>query len=1269
MADEKTCPHCGKPVPPTALGGLCPECMLKAGLAAQTEGPGGVGPQGTKVVQPPPSPAEIASLFPQLEILECLGRGGMGVVYKARQPRLNRLVALKILARDKEQDGQFAERFTREAQTLARLNHPNIVTVHDFGEAGGHCYLVMEFVDGLNLRQLLLTRKMPPDQALTIVPKICEALQYAHEQGIVHRDIKPENILLDKQGRVKIADFGIAKMLGVEAGHQALTGAKDVVGTPHYMAPEQLEKPLTVDHRADIYSLGVVFYEMLTGELPLGKFAPPSKKVQIDVRLDEVVLHTLEKEPARRYQQANQLKTDVETIAGTPGITSGAGADAVRAGWLRSQLTKVQGGQTVVNWTGASRCWSSLFGILAFVVILGWFGTKQTFPLAGALGCAAFAAWAVVTVGIGLMINRFWIPITTVREGKTVLDWMGASWAWGGIFGTWLFFVLLFWFSTEKAFPLAATLVSGALAAAIIVGLCAMRATSQDLSGKRAAAAVAGQTPAAAGQAISDKILLPTFLLAFFFGVFGAHRFYIGKIWTAFLQLAALGGCALLIIACATLGTHGQPVTGILLGFLSFGCIIWATIDWILIVCKAFTDGQGRRITNWLHPQTNEMKTGFSPLTGPPSTPPSTSPPTSPPGGTAPLATAPAPAPMAQKKMPANGTGKIVAPAVGLMVAGMLKLSSALTALFFLASLNTGWLGTMLENLGIGPFSHWEVLPGFSIVLLKVVPACLILFGGLQMLQLRSYAWAIAAGILAIVCCSLVGFPVGIWALIILARQDVRETFANAAASPSPKTGNKWPWVLGTAAVASVIAIGLMIAVVLALRPTSGNPNMTVRGTVTDAVTGKPIAGARVDDNRYGADSDRTPQQAWTDVHGHYELKTWYEEHTIAASAPGYENKLSLLRTKVLGSEREKRMDFKLQPQGATPAYQRQTGTNDSVSPAANLSIQTDIHTIDIPLTNHGSVMTSNISSPDGQVVIETTNGRLSADKAQLQADTNGAPNLTGRKIESEPAIAPKPTAIAPAVQSEPHVQRIKIIGNLLTKDEFQQDFNQTLPLTADGRLSLNNVNGKVEISGWDRDEVAIQAVKHGKTKENAEELEIKVDAHPDHITIHTQQPESWFGWNKDSVNVDYTIQVPRHARLANISSVNGQIAIDGVSGNIEASTVNGRLQIQGAVGDLKLSTVNGRIEAELTSLGGSQTVSLKTVNGHIEAILPANADAEVSASTVNGGMSSEFSSLIVKKEFPLGRHLKGTLGSGGARVKASTVNGRINFRKGKDVQ
>ena len=177
----------------------------------------------------------------------------------------------------------------------------------------------MEYVDGPNLRQLERAGKLSPREALQIVPQICEALQYAHDEGIVHRDIKPENVLVDKKGRVKIADFGLAKILGREPQDFRLTGAGQVMGTPHYMAPEQVEHPQDVDHRADIYSLGVVFYEMLTGELPLGKFAPPSRKVQVDVRLDEVVLHALEKEPERRYQHASQVKSDVETIVTHPG--------------------------------------------------------------------------------------------------------------------------------------------------------------------------------------------------------------------------------------------------------------------------------------------------------------------------------------------------------------------------------------------------------------------------------------------------------------------------------------------------------------------------------------------------------------------------------------------------------------------------------------------------------------------------------------------------------------------------------------------------------------------------------------------------------------------------------------------------------------------------------------------------------------------------------------------------------------------------------------
>ncbi len=289
---------------------------MKAGLNTGTE-PGGASPTGSGFVPPPV--AEIAKLFPQLEVLEFIGKGGMGAVYKARQPSLDRLVALKILPPAAASDPGFAERFNREARALARLNHPNIVAVHDFGRAGTLHYLVMEYVDGGNLRQIESAGRLTPDQALAIVPQICEALQFAHNEGIVHRDIKPENILLDKKGRVKITDFGIAKILGLVTEAAPLTGARDVVGTPHYMAPEQIEKPQSVDHRADIYSLGVVFYEMLTGELPLGRFAPPSRMVQVDVRLDEVVLQALEKEPNLRYQQASQVKTAVETIAKSEG--------------------------------------------------------------------------------------------------------------------------------------------------------------------------------------------------------------------------------------------------------------------------------------------------------------------------------------------------------------------------------------------------------------------------------------------------------------------------------------------------------------------------------------------------------------------------------------------------------------------------------------------------------------------------------------------------------------------------------------------------------------------------------------------------------------------------------------------------------------------------------------------------------------------------------------------------------------------------------------
>jgi predicted Ser/Thr protein kinase len=302
---------------------------MEMNLATQTEWTGEA-TQASKVLWTVPTVEEVASKFPQLEIVELLGRGGMGAVYKARQKELDRVVALKILPPEVGNDAAFAERFTREARALAKLHHPNVVTLFEFGRADGLFFFLMEYVDGVTLRQLLNTGRVSSREALAIVPQICDALQYAHDHGIVHRDIKPENILIDRRGAVKVADFGLAKLVaaGSETHRVGVTGAKwegsltdaaGIMGTPNYMAPEQTRNPAEVDHRADIYALGVVFYQMLTGELPGKEIKAPSKKVQIDVRLDEIVLRALESDPARRYEQASVLRTQIESVVASSG--------------------------------------------------------------------------------------------------------------------------------------------------------------------------------------------------------------------------------------------------------------------------------------------------------------------------------------------------------------------------------------------------------------------------------------------------------------------------------------------------------------------------------------------------------------------------------------------------------------------------------------------------------------------------------------------------------------------------------------------------------------------------------------------------------------------------------------------------------------------------------------------------------------------------------------------------------------------------------------
>jgi serine/threonine protein kinase len=381
MTEKRLCPKCGAELSTDAAQGLCPKCLFDAGFESRTgvteqapTGPFVTPSQAASPTIPPPTRfptpylETLARQFPQLEILEHLGQGGMGVVYRARQRNLNRVVAVKLLPPSVGEDPTFAERFSREAQALARLNHQNIVQVYDFGRTDEFFYFVMEYVDGVNLRALIGDQQLNPEAALKIVPQICEALQFAHDEGIVHRDIKPENILVDKKGRVKIADFGLAKLLGRAAEDLSLTGTGQLMGTLGYMAPEQLQQAHTVDHRADIYSLGVVFYEMLTGQLPIGRFEPPSKRVHVDVRLDEIVLRSLESEPGRRYQHVSDLKTDLDSIDEVARQHRGVGVD-YQPSPQRGRGFSASIAEHAVLWSVASL--TTLPLILAIVKVVG----------------------------------------------------------------------------------------------------------------------------------------------------------------------------------------------------------------------------------------------------------------------------------------------------------------------------------------------------------------------------------------------------------------------------------------------------------------------------------------------------------------------------------------------------------------------------------------------------------------------------------------------------------------------------------------------------------------------------------------------------------------------------------------------------------------------------------------------------------------------------------------------------------------------------------
>jgi serine/threonine protein kinase len=256
-----------------------------------------------------PSLEVLAGLLPAYEFDSFIAQGGMGAVYKARQRALDRDVAIKVLPRELGADPAFHESFETEARAMARLNHPNLIGVYDFGDIDGMLYIVMEYVNGKSLYHSAYNLAVDPEQAAALVKGICDGLAHAHENGVIHRDIKPANILLNEKVVPKIGDFGLARP--ADADSPGL-----IMGTPGYTAPEIYDNPEHFDVRTDIYALGVILYELLTGHKPEDEdMQPPSTIVNCDKKLDVIWQKSTDPDPARRYNSAEEMSNDLAVWA------------------------------------------------------------------------------------------------------------------------------------------------------------------------------------------------------------------------------------------------------------------------------------------------------------------------------------------------------------------------------------------------------------------------------------------------------------------------------------------------------------------------------------------------------------------------------------------------------------------------------------------------------------------------------------------------------------------------------------------------------------------------------------------------------------------------------------------------------------------------------------------------------------------------------------------------------------------------------------------
>ncbi|MBT8044775.1 MAG: serine/threonine protein kinase [Verrucomicrobiae bacterium] len=264
-----------------------------------------------------PSPGELHAHLSAYDSIELLAVGGMGAVYKARQISLDRTVAIKVLTHTCAASMQFRQIFKCEAQVMAKLNHPNLVSIYDYGEVNGMLYIVMQFVEGRSLHEAANGRAVAQNESATLISKTCKALEHAHSAGILHRDIKPANILIDSKLTPVVVDFGLA-----HHAHESTMKGETVFGTPGYTAPEVLVPPYSADQRADVFSLGVLFHQLLTGQLPQTPYLPPSRLAPVDQRYDAIVMRAIHPTRAMRYSSCEAMACDLDKILSGKELTA-----------------------------------------------------------------------------------------------------------------------------------------------------------------------------------------------------------------------------------------------------------------------------------------------------------------------------------------------------------------------------------------------------------------------------------------------------------------------------------------------------------------------------------------------------------------------------------------------------------------------------------------------------------------------------------------------------------------------------------------------------------------------------------------------------------------------------------------------------------------------------------------------------------------------------------------------------------------------------------